>query len=70
MTEFLASAVNSKNLKNCLDSGNYNSRLQEDSALATSLGVNGTPGFYLNSTNFAGAYSWTDMKSAADAALK
>ncbi|MDP4009947.1 MAG: DsbA family protein [Candidatus Shapirobacteria bacterium] len=70
VADFLASAVNKSELKKCLDSGKYNTRLAEDSALATSLGVNGTPGFYLNSTNFAGAYSWTDMKSVADAALK
>jgi protein-disulfide isomerase len=69
MADFLASAVNKNELKSCLDSGKYNNRLAEDSALATSLGVNGTPGFYLNTTNFAGAYSWTDMKSVADAAL-
>lgn len=70
MADFLTSAVNKNELKSCLDSGKYNTRLAEDSALATSLGVNGTPGFYLNTTNFSGAYSWNDMKSAADAALK
>lgn len=70
MADFLASAVNKKELKSCLDSGKYNSRLSEDTALATSLGIQGTPGFYLNTTNFSGAYSWTDMKSVADAALK
>ena len=70
MADFLASAVNKKDLKSCLDSGKYNSRLSEDTALATSLGIQGTPGFYLNTTNFSGAYSWTDMKSVADAALK
>lgn len=70
MADFLASAVNKNELKKCLDSGKYNSRLAEDSALASSLGVNGTPGFYLNTTNFSGAYSWTDMKSVAETALK
>lgn len=70
VADFLASAVNKNELKSCLDSGKYDSRLKEDSAIASSLGVNGTPGFYLNTTNFAGAYSWTDMKSVADAALK
>lgn len=70
VADFLASAVNKNELKSCLDSGKYDSRLKEDSAIASSLGVNGTPGFYLNTTNFAGAYSWSDMKSVADAALK
>lgn len=70
VADFLSSVVNKNELKNCLDSGKYNSRLAEDSALASSLGISGTPGFYLNTTNFAGAYSWNDMKSVADAALK
>lgn len=70
VADFLASAVDKNKLKSCLDSGKYDARLNEDSSLAKSLGVNGTPGFYLNTTNFAGAYSWSDMKSVADAALK
>jgi len=69
VADFLASAVNKNELKSCLDSGKYDTRLAEDSTIAKSLGVNGTPGFYLNTTNFSGAYSWTDMKSVADAAL-
>ncbi len=51
-------------LKECLDSGKYDARLGEDTQLAGSLGVSGTPGFFVNETKFAGAYSWTDMKSA------
>ena len=69
MAEFLAGAVNSKELKSCLDGGKYDARLGEDSALASSLGVRGTPGFFLNTTNFAGAYNWTEMKSVADTAM-
>lgn len=61
---FLGSAVDSSFLKQCLDSGKYDSKLQADIAVATSLGVSGTPGFYINTTNFAGAYSWKDMVSA------
>lgn len=53
-----------KNLKECLDSGKYDARLAEDTKLAKALGVSGTPGFFVNETNFAGAYSWNDMKSA------
>lgn len=61
---FLGSAVDLAHLKQCLDSGKYDAKLQEDTAVATSLGVSGTPGFYVNTTNFAGAYSWKDMESA------
>lgn len=64
LVSFLGNSVDSASLKSCLDSGKYDSRLTSDVQLATSLGVNGTPGFFINATNFAGAYSWTDMKSA------
>lgn len=70
MANFLASVVDPAFMKSCLDSGKYESRLGTDTELAASLGVNGTPGFFVNATNFAGAYSYTDMKSVVDAALK
>ena len=61
---FLASASDPTQMKNCLDSGKYDAKLQEDTQTASKLGVNGTPGFFINTTNFAGAYSWKDMQSA------
>ncbi len=70
MADFLKSAVNPSDMKKCLDSGKYDAQLPVDTALASSLGVSGTPGFFLNATLFAGAYNWTDMQSAADSALK
>ena len=70
MATFLASAVDSAFMKSCLESDKYDKRLVEDSQIAASIGVSGTPGFFVNTTNFAGAYSFTDMKSAVDAALK
>ncbi len=70
VADFLKSAVNPSNLKSCLDSGKYDAQLTADTSLAGSLGVSGTPGFFLNSTLFAGAYSWTDMQTVADSALK
>lgn len=70
LADFLAAVVNKTELKSCLDSGKYDSVLASNQALAGSLGVSGTPGFFVNTTNFAGAYSWTEMKPAADAALK
>lgn len=56
-------------LKECLESGKYDSRLQEEMNLGIELGVSGTPGFFVNETNFAGAYSFTDMKSVVDSLL-
>lgn len=64
MADFLASAVNVGQLKDCLKSGKYADRIKQDIALASSIGVQGTPGFFVNTTNFAGAYSFTDMESA------
>jgi protein-disulfide isomerase len=70
VADFLKSAVDATSMKSCLDSGKYDSRLSSDSALATSLGVQGTPGFYVNATAFPGAYSYTSMEEAVKAALK
>lgn len=70
LAAFLASAVNTNDMKTCLDSGKYDTKLASDQALAGSMGVTGTPGFFVNETNFAGAYSFTDMKTVVDAALK
>lgn len=64
LADFLSDATDTAALKSCLESGKYDAKLAEDSAAASSLGVNGTPGFFVNTTNFAGAYSWKDMQSA------
>lgn len=71
LASFLAAAVDPTTLQKCVDSGKYDTRLSTDSTLATqTLGVNGTPGFYINATLFPGAFSFKDMQSAVDAALK
>lgn len=64
LVNFLAGTADTNVLKACLDSGKYDAKLQEDTQTATKLGVQGTPGFFINTTNFAGAYSWKDMESA------
>lgn len=70
LADFLTSVFDAGQMKSCLDSGKYDSRLQEDVTLVSSLRVSGTPGFFINETKFAGAYSWKDMESATTAALK
>jgi protein-disulfide isomerase len=70
VADFFKSAVDPSFLKSCLDSGKYDAQLVSDQELATSLQMQGTPSFYVNTTNFPGAYSYTDMKSAVDSALK
>jgi len=69
VADFFGGVLNKGKLKSCLDSGKYNDRLKTDSSEAQKLGVNGTPGFFINNTNFAGAYSWSDMKATVDAVL-
>jgi protein-disulfide isomerase len=70
LAEFLKSATDATKMKACLDSGKYDSRINSDIQLASSLGITGTPGFFLNETPFYGAYGYKDMQSAVDAALK
>ena len=69
LADFLKLAVDANEMKSCIDSGKYDSRLTSDMALAKTFGSSGTPGFYINTTNFAGAYSYSDMKPVIDAAL-
>ncbi len=70
LATFLKSAVDSTFLKECLDSGKYDTRLTSDAQIASSLGFQGTPHFFVNDKAFPGAYNWTDIKSTVDAALK
>ena len=70
LADFLKPVFSSSDMKACLDSGKYDSQLSEDMGIAQDLGVNGTPGFFVNTTNFAGAYSYKDMQSVVDATLK
>lgn len=70
VADFLKNVVPASEMKACLDSGKYDSRLTSDTSIASSLSVSGTPGFFVNTTRFAGAYSYTDMKSAVTDALK
>ena len=70
MADFLKGVTDSKAMKDCLDSGKYDSVLAENSKLGSELGVTGTPSFFLNATNFPGAVPFDQMKSAVDEALK
>ncbi|QQG47538.1 MAG: DsbA family protein [Candidatus Woesebacteria bacterium] len=70
VADFLKNVVDSTFMKSCLDSGKYDSKLTSDTTIAQGLGVSGTPGFFVNTTPFAGAYSFKDMQGAIDSALK
>lgn len=69
LVDFLKGVYNPSDLKSCLDSGKYDDRFSTDISIASGLGVQGTPGFFVNTQRFAGAYSWKDMESAVGAAL-
>ncbi len=70
LADFLKNAIDPVFLKDCLDSGKYDQRLNDEVQIAASLGYQGTPDFFVNATNFPGAYSYTDIKPTVDAALK
>lgn len=69
LASYLQPAMDSGALKACLDSGKYDSQIGTDTSTASSIGINGTPGFYLNDTPYRGAYNYTDMEKTVKAAL-
>ena len=70
LASFLKSVINSSKLQECLDSGKYDKVLEDNETIARSLGVSGTPGFFVNDKNFKGAYSYADMKDLVESILK
>lgn len=70
LAEFLKPAMNPSDLKSCIASGKYDAKLAEDTQIAQKIGYQGTPYFVLNTKTFSGAYSFADMQSTVDQALK
>lgn len=71
VADFLKDAVSASDMKTCLDSGKYDSRLVNDVAIARQLGfTGGTPSFFVNTENFPGAFSFKDMQASVDKLLK
>lgn len=69
LAQFLSPAFDATQMKQCLDSGKYDSRSAEETAIARSIGISGTPGFYINDQLFPGAYNYSDMESAIEKIL-
>lgn len=69
LLSLVGNVVDKDKLQKCFESGKYDSKLSEDSTLGDKLGIQGTPGFYLNDKNFAGAYSFKDMQPVVDSFL-
>lgn len=70
LADFLKSAMNPKDLKDCIVSGKYDAKPAEDTQTAAKIGYQGTPYFLINAKPFAGAYSYEQMQADVTAALK
>jgi protein-disulfide isomerase len=69
LAEYVKEVIDPAFMVECLQSGKYATKIQEDQQLSTTLGVTGTPGYFINTTNFVGAYSYNDMKGTVETAL-
>jgi protein-disulfide isomerase len=69
VAEFLKPVIDVSFMNECLSGDKYKDRLTSDMVVAAQFGFNGTPSFFVNTRNFAGAYSYTDMKSVVDGML-
>lgn len=69
LVDFLKGSVDSGFLTECLEDEKYAKLVQRDTQVGDKMGVGGTPGFFVNTTSFAGAYSYTEMKAVVDKAI-
>ncbi len=69
VAEFTKDVIDPTFMRDCIKSGKYAQRVAADNQLSSQFGIGGTPGFFINSQSFAGAYSYTEMKSTVDQAL-
>ncbi|NTU47106.1 thioredoxin domain-containing protein [Candidatus Roizmanbacteria bacterium] len=63
LVDYLAPVVDSSFLSKCLQDGKYAQSLTRDQQVAQTLGYNGTPDFFVNTTNFQGAVDYKSMDS-------
>ncbi len=61
--------LDSNKFNNCLDKNEEKNSVAADSQEAASLGVNGTPGFFINGRFFAGAFPFENFKEVIDKEL-
>lgn len=62
LVNFIGNVADGQKLADCINSGKYDDRLSSDAQIATSLGVSGTPGFFVNENKIDGADTWDNMK--------
>lgn len=65
-----AVGLNTGDFNKCVDSGKYDSKMQEAMTYGQSVGVNGTPATFVNGTLISGAAPYAQFKTAIDALLK
>ncbi len=61
--------VDGAKFDSCLDSGKFASKVQADEAYGQSLGVSGTPGFFINGIEIVGAQPYSAFKQIIDSEL-
>ncbi len=73
--EYIVSAgkdvgLNEAKFKSCLDSGKFTKKVDEDMSYGQSLGVQGTPGSFVNGQAIPGAVPFSEIEKLIKAALK
>ncbi|MFH1752034.1 MAG: DsbA family protein [archaeon] len=61
--------LNTTQFNDCLDSGEYAQEVQDDLAYGQSIGVSGTPTFFINDKVIVGARGFADFKQLIEAEL-
>jgi protein-disulfide isomerase len=61
--------LNVNEFKSCFDSKKYNSKIQKDYEEGSSIGVNGTPTFFINGRQVVGAQPYESFKTVIDQEL-
>ncbi len=62
--------LNGKKFDECLDSGKYADRVKSEIQAGSSLGVSGTPAYFINGRMVSGARPFEDFKAIIDEELK
>lgn len=61
--------LNAAQFNQCLDTNKYAARIEADTAYGSSIGVNGTPSFYINGQSLVGAQPFSAFKTVIDPLL-
>lgn len=62
--------MNANTFSQCLTSGKYKQKVDDELALSNKIGANGTPTFYVNGKQIVGALPYSQFKTELDSALQ